>query len=104
MSEESSPPLSKECRLCHRIGTQSFVVAGSEEWECSNDRACQKRVIRRKHRDRRPRARCPHCKRSIAVTFEKRTGFAFLRPHKAVLGSLSNCPRSGGQVSRQGLS
>jgi len=39
--------MSPECRLCHRIGTAGFVPAGSEEWECANDRACQRRAAAR---------------------------------------------------------
>lgn len=41
--------LSKECRLCHRIGSRDFLAAGCEEWECGNDRACK---VRRERRDR----------------------------------------------------
>jgi hypothetical protein len=36
-----------ECRLCHRIGTRGFSVAGGEQWECANDRACKQRAERR---------------------------------------------------------
>lgn len=31
---------------------------------------------------KRPRALCPVCSRSTAVTFDARTGEAYLRPHK----------------------
>lgn len=37
----------RECRLCHRIGTVDFLVAGAEQWECGNDRACRRRAARR---------------------------------------------------------
>lgn len=33
----------KECRVCHRIGSRQFVPVGSEEWACANDRACYRR-------------------------------------------------------------
>lgn len=38
---------SKECRLCHRLGSRGFLVAGSEQWECANDRVCKQRAARR---------------------------------------------------------
>lgn len=37
----------RECRLCHRIGTHGFAPVGGEGWECSNDRACATRATRR---------------------------------------------------------
>jgi len=39
----------KECRRCHRVGTHRFVPAGGDNhvWECSNDRACARRVVAR---------------------------------------------------------
>ena len=46
---------SKECRLCHRIGSRGFLVAGAEGWECSNDRACKTRKERRDHRENEER-------------------------------------------------
>lgn len=42
---------SKECRLCHRIGTRGFLVAGGEGWECSNDQVCRARKERRDRRE-----------------------------------------------------
>lgn len=37
----------RECRLCHRVGYARFVVAGGEQWECANDRACARRKAKR---------------------------------------------------------
>lgn len=41
---------------------------------------------------RRPRALCPACNRSIAVTFDQRTGDAFWRSHNVRPGQ--RCPGS----------
>lgn len=45
----------------------------------------------------RPRANCPYCRRSIAVTFNKRTGEAYLRPHVILPGE--PCPKSSQAVA-----
>lgn len=54
-------------------------------------------------KDVRPRAWCPGCGRSIAVTFDKGTGEAYLRPHNQGTGSRycgATCKRSGTVVPR----
>lgn len=38
---------SKECRLRHRVGSRGLLIAGGEQWECTNDRACRRRVEQR---------------------------------------------------------
>jgi uncharacterized OB-fold protein len=48
----------------------------------------------------RPRAVCPKCKRSTAVTFNSRTGEAYLRPHNPPGVKGERCPKSGRVVSR----
>lgn len=47
MPEKPSALATVECRLCHRIGHKQFSEAGGEQWECSNDRACARRVVDR---------------------------------------------------------
>lgn len=42
--------LTRECRLCHRIGPAGFIETGSEQWECANDRACNRRRAQRSAR------------------------------------------------------
>lgn len=49
----------------------------------------------------RPRAICPGCGRSIAVTFNSITGAAYLRSHVTSPGK--RCVASGGTVSRDTL-
>ena len=37
---------SKECRLCHRVGSRNFVPSGDYGQVCADDRACRRRVDR----------------------------------------------------------
>jgi hypothetical protein len=36
----------RECRRCHRVGYRGFVPSGDYGWECSNDRACNRRAAK----------------------------------------------------------
>jgi hypothetical protein len=55
--------------------------------------------------DVRPRKACPWCGRSTAVTFNKRTGEAYLRSHNDTRDRDANlrCVGSTRTVSRDGL-
>lgn len=52
--------VSKECALCHRIGSKAFVTYGVEQWRCSRDDLCRTRaILRTAPEDRIPTSATP---------------------------------------------